>query len=278
MAVITPVSSKQSYTDWLPSANFKFEFTENLTARASVYKSVVRPRVEEIAYRVAIEDNEAELGNPDLDPFRAWNYDMSIAYYPTELSVMSAGVFYKTISDFIFVQEVEDYVFEGRQLDSAIIALNGKSATVTGLELNYQQHFGFLGAPWDAILVAFNYTLVDSEANTGERKIALPKQSNHIGSFMIGYDKYGLDIRLALKYRSNYIDELVEENYDRYTDDHLQLDLTAKYRFNDNWQVYTEFNNLGDRPEYYYAGKRTRAYQYDDYGKSMAIGLQYNFQ
>lgn len=278
MVVVTPVQASKNYTDWLPSATLRFDFSENLIGRASVYRSVVRPRVEEVAYRVSIEDGEAELGNPDLDPFLSWNYDASIAWYPTDLSVLSAGVFYKDIDDFIFIQEIEGFNFQGRELDEAVIALNGESAQVRGLELNYQQHFGFLGAPWDAFLVAINYTIVDSDADTGEREVTLPKQAENIGSLMIGYDKHGLDLRLAMKYRDKYIDELVEEGYDRYTDDHLQWDFTAKYRFNENWQIYAEIVNIGDEPEYYYAGNTSRVYQYDEIGTGYALGVQFNFQ
>lgn len=278
IAVITPIQAKKDYTDWLPSANLKFDFSETLVGRASIYKSVVRPRVEEVAYRVSIEDGEAELGNPELDPFVSWNYDASISWYPTELSVLSAGVFYKDIDDFIFIQEIEGFEFQGRELDEAVIALNGDSAEVTGFEFNYQQHFGFLGEPWDGFLIGLNYTIVDTEANTGERKISLPKQAENIGSFMLGYEKHGFDLRLALKYRDKYIDELVEEGYDRYTDAHLQFDITAKYRFNDNWQIYAELVNLNGEPEYYYAGHKSRAYQYDEVGSAYALGLQWNFQ
>jgi outer membrane receptor protein involved in Fe transport len=95
---------------------------------------------------------------------------------------------------------------------------------------------------------------------------------------MIGYDKHGFDLRLAMKYRDRYIDELVEEGYDRYTDDHLQWDFTAKYRINENWQIYAEIANINDEPEYYYAGNRSRVYQYDEFGTSYALGVQFNFQ
>ena len=278
MVVITPIRRKNDYTDWLPSANLRFEFNEDLIGRASVFRSVVRPRIEETAFRVAIEDDEAEIGNPDLDPFRSWNFDASIAYYPTDLSVMSAGVFYKKIKDFIFVQTLDDFEFEGREFDEAVIALNGDTAKVKGLELNYQQHFGFLGAPWDGFLAAINYTYVDSDADTGDRTITLPKQSRNIASFMLGYDKHGFNIRLAMKYRSRYIDELIEEGYDRYTDSRTTWDLTARYAFNDNWQVYGEVINLGDEPEYYYSGSKSRLLQYDEFGTSFSLGVQYNFQ
>ncbi len=278
IVVVTPIAATNSYTDVLPSVNLRFEFNEDLIGRASVFRSVVRPRVEEVAFRIEIEDGEGALGNPDLDPFRAWNLDASLAYYPTELSVISAGVFYKRIEDFIFVQVIDDFDFLGTTLDEVEIALNGEDATVFGVELNYQQHFGFLSPPFDGFLIGINYTYVDSEADTGSREVALPKQSANIANVVLGYDKHGFDIRVAMKYRDRYIDELDEPGLDRYTDDHLQWDVTAKYRFSDSWQVYAEIMNIGDEPEYYYAGNVNRALQYDEFGTTSAIGIQYNFQ
>ncbi|MDA1062753.1 MAG: TonB-dependent receptor [Proteobacteria bacterium] len=99
-----------------------------------------------------------------------------------------------------------------------------------------------------------------------------------IANVMLGYEKGNFDLRLAMNYRDRYIDELVDPDYDRYTDEHSQWDLTAKYRFSDSWLVYAEITNLGDEPEHYYAGNRNRLFQYDEYGTSSAIGFQYNFQ
>ena len=93
--------------------------------------------------------------------------------------------------------------------------------------------------------MGLNYTYVDSEGNTGDRDINLPKQAGNIGSFTLGYDKHGLDVRLAMKYRDSYVDELVEPGLDRYTADNLRWDLTAKYGISDNWQIYAEIANLG---------------------------------
>ncbi len=275
---VTPVSQSNSYTDILPSAHVKYDFNDKLIGRAAAFKSVVRPRIEDVAFSVAVEDNEAELGNPDLDPFRAWNLDASLAYYPTDLSVISAGVFYKNIEDFVFVQTIDDFEFQGRTFDEARIAQNGDSAEVLGFEFNYQQHFGFLGEPFDAFILGLNYTYVDSSANTGTRDIVLPKQSANIAGFTLGYDKHGFDIRLAMKYRDEFLDELVEEGLDRITASRLQWDLTAKYRVSDQWQVYTEIINLGDEPEHHFAGSRSRLLQYDEFGTTVAVGFQFTFQ
>lgn len=272
---IEAIEASRDYTDVLPSLNLRYDITDTVVARAAVSRSIVRPLFEDVASRIAVEDGEAEIGNPELDPYSAWNYDLSLEYYPTDLSVLSAGVFYKDIDDFIFQQTFDDYEFGGQVFDEATIAQNGDSAEVLGLELNYQQHFGFLPSPFDGLLLSVNYTYVDSDAQVDDRDISFPKQSDNIAGFVVGYEKYGLDMRLAIKYRDKYLDELVEEGLDRITDSHAQWDFTAKYSFSDNWMAYAEFSNINGEPEYYYAGNSRRLLQYDEYGMTSVIGVQY---
>lgn len=273
--LVEAISSGNDYTDVLPSLNIRYDVTDEVVARAAVSSSVVRPLFESVASRISVEDNEAEIGNPDLEPYNSWNYDVSLEYYPSELSVLSAGMFYKELEDFIFIQTFNDFTFAGQTFDEATIAQNGEDANVLGLELNYQQHFGFLPSPFDGLLVSLNYTYVDSDAEVDGRSIPMPKQSDNIAGFVLGYEKYGLDLRLAMKYRDRYLDEVVEPGLDRYTDSHAQWDFTAKYSISDNWLVYAEVSNLNDEPEYYYAGDRSRQYQYDEYGTTTVLGVQY---
>ena len=272
---VTGVQNDNSYTDVLPSINLRYDLTDDIVGRAAVSRSVVRPGFEEVASRIAVEDNEASIGNPDLDPYSAWNYDLSLEYYPSEISVISAGLFYKSIEDYIFTQVIEDFEFGGQTFDEAEIALNGDDAEVLGLEFNYQQQFGFLPSPFDGLLVSLNYTWVDSEGTFDGRDLPLPQQSDNIAGFLLGYEKYGLDLRLAMSYRDSYLDEVVEEGLDRYTDSHTQWDLTARYHVNDNWMVYAEFINLNDEPAFNYAGSKRRTLQYDEFGRTTVIGLQY---
>lgn len=275
LVVIERISASRNYTDVLPSLNLRYDVTDEIVARAAVSRSIVRPLFEDVASRISVEDGEAEIGNPDLEPYNSWNYDASLEFYPSELSVLSAGVFYKDIEDFIFLQTFDDFSFGGQTFDEATIAENGDSANVMGVELNYQQHFGFLPSPFDGLLVSVNYTYVDSDAEVNGRDISFPKQSDNIAGFVIGYEKYGLDLRLAMSYRDSYLDELVDEGLDRITDERTQWDFTAKYSVTDNWLVYAEISNLNDEPEYYYAGSSSRVLQYDEYGTTTVIGVQY---
>jgi TonB-dependent receptor len=275
LLLVNGINASKSYTDVLPSMNVRYDATENVVARAAVSRSIVRPLFEQVASRIAVEDNEAEIGNPDLEPFSSWNYDLSLEYYPTEISVVSAGVFYKQVDDFIFTQVLDDFDFGGRTYDEAVIALNGDEATVAGLELNYQQQFGFLASPFDGLLLSANYTYIDSDAKVDGRDIPLPATSDNLAGLVLGYDKYGIDLRLAMKYRDRYLDELVAENLDRYTDAHTQWDFSGKYHVTGNWMVFAEVVNITDEPALYYAGNRNRPLQYDEFGRSYVLGVQY---
>ena len=68
-------------------------------------------------------------------------------------------------------------------------------------------------------------------------------------------------------------------NYDniRFTDDHSQIDFTAKYYLNDNLTLKLDLININDEPECYYWGNTSRLSQYDEYGRSATIGFTYKY-
>ena len=134
---------------------------------------------------------------------------------------------------------------------------------------------------------ALNYTHVDGDMNLpadaenadGEmRSVPYFKQADSTGNAVLGFDNGPWDIRLAANYRSSYLDELGEADLeDRYTDDYVSVDLTGKYKINDNLTLKVEALNLSDSPEFYYFGNQRRLSQYDEYGTTYKFGLRYSY-
>ena len=165
---VTSNGFKRSYDDWLPSLNIRFEPQRSLVFRAAGYRSIVRPNLQDLAPRFAVEQNddnerEGEFGNPNLQPYEAWNFDASAEYYFSSNGALTANVFYKDIKNFI----VDSYDDNGGTLfgidyDEAVIPINGPSAEVFGVELGFAQAFTFLPDPLDGVLVNFNYTYTDA--------------------------------------------------------------------------------------------------------------------
>lgn len=282
---VTPTSFKRHYTDWLPSLNLRFEAQKELVFRAAVSRSVVRPNIGDIAPRFLVEandegDREGEFGNPDLEPYRAWNFDLSAEWYFANNAVLQGGFFYKRVKNFIVRQEFEDITFNGVFASEAIIPVNGETAEVKGFEISYQQSLTFLPAPFDGLLLGANYTYTDAKGEVDGRIISLPSSAKNTFNAMIGYEKGPFSIRVAGTYRDIYLDELGgDAEEDRYVRDHFQLDVSVKYRVTPNIQLFAEFVNLNDAPyvAFQRGPGRDRLLQYERYSWTGKFGAKATF-
>ncbi|GAO76835.1 MULTISPECIES: TonB-dependent receptor [unclassified Sphingopyxis] len=286
---VTPNRSTRSYTDWLPSLTLRFEPAQNLVLRLAGYKNLVRPKLSNLAPRVLVnEDLDAEFGNPNLKPYRAWNIDASAEYYFGNNSAITAGVFWKSIDDFIV--EVTDNTpgeILGIDYERATTFTNGETAKVKGIELSFAQRFTFLPSPLDGLLLNANYTFTDAKGTvfagddlTDPRRINLPASSKHTFNVVLGYEKGPISLRAAGTYRDKYLDELGGgADEDRYIDQHFQLDLSAKFRVTNNVRLFAEWVNVTDAPYFAYQNFEgaKRILQYEKYSWTAKFGVSANF-
>jgi len=291
------------YTHVLPSLNLKHEFNDKLIGRAAYYAAVVRPGFGEMAPFALLNDDrdEVELGNPNLDPLEADNFDISIEYYPTELSVLSFGVFYKDIENAIYGVEFDvadvpnsvDLSFlpttlldgddTNDEIADVITFINVPDSTILGAEFNYVQSLADLSPALDGFLLSANLTISDSESTLPNgREVPFLNQADTVWNLALGYDRGPWDLRISANFRGNSLDELFDtdpgdEVFDRTIDDRTLIEASAKYSINDNLQLYLEGKNLTDEPEYYYFGDEQRLMQYDEFGSSWIFGARYTF-
>ncbi|MEM8988026.1 MAG: TonB-dependent receptor [Pseudomonadota bacterium] len=289
-AIVNTISN--DYTNVLPSVNVKYSIMDNLIGRFAYYGAVVRPAFGELAPTAALNDDqdEATLGNPDLEPYEADNFDLSIEYYPTNLSVISVGVFYKQIDNAIYeasfdLADVPASVnlssltpTQLSTVEEVTTFINVDSTDLYGIEFNYVQQLDFLPVLPDGFLISGNLTLTDSEATLPDgRDVPFLKQSDTIWNIALGYDQGPWDLRISANYRGDYLDVVEEADLDRYTDDRLLVEASAKFDVNDTLQLYIEGKNLTDEDEYYYFGDESRLSQYDEFGRSFILGARLTF-
>jgi TonB-dependent receptor len=274
------VSYNNDYSFLAPSLNLKYSLADDQLLRIGLFRSLVRPgfSASRAGAFVNTEDNEIAGGNPNLDPTTAWNFDVSFEYYLSEESFFGAGIFYKRIDDSIVEVVANDSLFRGNIYTIAETFANTDASTIKGFEASYQTAFD------NGFLFVLNYTYTDGEtdlpqnAANGARTIPFFKQAKNSANLSVGYDRGPWDIRLATNFRSNYLDAVGGAALDdRYTDNHMQIDITARYEWSENVMISAEAINLNDRPEYYYFGNRTRLSQYDEYGTTFGAGLRINF-
>lgn len=280
------------YSDVLPSLNVKYDFTDKMIGRAAYYAAVVRPAFGEMAPNALLNDDRdaIELGNPNLDAYNADNFDLGLEYYPTDLSVVSIGLFYKEIDSAIFPANFDiadvpasiDLSFIPAAtlagIDEVDTFINVGESEILGVEFNYVQNLGDLSDALDGFLFSGNLTLSDSDATLPDGRIVpFLKQSNTVGNVALAYENGPWDLRLSANFRGDYLDELEEEDFDRITDNRTLIEASVKYKFNKRFQVYLEGKNLTDEAEYYYFGDESRLSQYDEFGRSFIFGARYTY-
>ncbi len=284
--LFSPIRTNRSYTDFLPSINARYRATDQLQFRAAYFRSVVRPNFEQARPAALLERDdegevEAEAGNPDLLPYRAHSFDLAAEFYPGRSSLLSAGLFYKRIANPIFpIDQAGTPGFE--DFDAFNTFVNGDRAEIFGVEVALQQDLRFLPAPFDGLLIAANYTFVDTDADLplpggGTRSAPLPFQARHTANASIGYDKSGLQMRLSAAYRARILDEIgdpTDPEGDIFIDKHVQIDFTASYELIPGLRLFGQVSNLNDRPLYSYQGRRNVNVQYEEYGLSGSIGVR----
>lgn len=274
-----------SYTDWFPGVNARFDVTDNLVIRAAVTTSIGRPNYENLVPTIFIDGSNVTLGNPDLSPLKSTNFDASVEYYLPWQGILSAGVFYKDISDPIYTQvsTVTNTTIGGQFFASATVTKprNADSATVKGVEFNLQSQFGFLPAPFDGFGASLGAAFIDSEAKgifgrTGSAPLFL--QSDRVVSAQLFYEKYGVAGRLAYSYRSKYLDEVgANPSKDIYVDDFGQIDARLSYAFRNRLSVFVEGANLNDEPWHRYVGKPNQLVENEKYGWSARLGVEFKY-
>ena len=271
-------TKEKDYTNVLPSLHTKYNVTDNLVLYAAWTNTISRPEWDDTRYnRFTNEDDEVVVGNPDLDPYKAMNWDATLSYYmPDSLGVTSVGFFYKDIEDFIYTQSFD--IGEGLEMP-----VNGDSGQIYGIELVYQQKLTFL--PVDGFSFEGNLTLSKSEADylpgdegDPSRELDFYRHSEKVGSLALSYENYGFFLRLSGSYRSSYLDDVGDEPLtDRYIDDHFQVDLSSSYTFMDNYTLFVNVINLTNEPLKAYWDESDRLSQYEEYGYTVNAGLKFNF-
>lgn len=279
---VTPVDGESSYTDILPSALFRYELDSNTIVRLAWSNTLSRPGFFELVpYReIAVEDNELSVGNPDLDPTRSMNLDLMVEKYYGSIGLISGGVFYKDIQDFIYVLEDKNAVdaFSGRTYDSIFRPVNGASASLVGFEVAIQRQLNAL----PGVGVFANYTFTSSSTENpalSDEKIDLPGTAKHALNTSLSYNKGDLDLRASFNYNSAYLDPDALDltpGLERYYDAVTYLDVNGLYRVNNNLRVFFNANNLLNQPLRFYAGDKDRTYQAEYYGPTFNLGVKYD--
>lgn len=278
-----PVRFEKDYTDILPSANLAVDLTDDLVSRVSVAKVITRPSLADLAPRLTLNSSDriftAVGGNPNLEPFEAWQYDATLEWYFAPSSALIGGLFYKDIGTFMTTRK-STLVVDG--VDYELSArVNGGDASIKGVEIAYQQTFDMLPEPFDGLGMLANYTFTDTKATyfDGTRTIKddLENVARHSFNLTGFYEKGPVGIRLSYSWRGDVLAQVGTNGLENANDKAFgSLDGNVTWQINDNLTLVAEAMNITDEAQWQFVADDLFS-RYDYYGRTFSLGLRAKF-
>lgn len=312
----TTVTVKRSYDDWLPSFNVALFPTEDFIIRGAIAKVVTRPTLGNLTPGGTIDgfNYRVTFGNPNLEPYRATNFDLALEWYFAPQAILSVAGFVKKVESFPISQAFSGTFASTGLPKSAIPAsspafinfdseqdrqwtitgnINGAGATLKGVEIAAQVPFsaftdGFLGN----FGVLANATFIDSDASyiaQGPATTAggaLPSITRTATLFGVSkqayngtlyYDDGRFSARVMASYRGRYIDanSATGNIFEGYGPT-TNIDASIRYKITESIEVSIEGNNLTDEYRYRYTDfDADRNYENNHFGRTLLVGARF---
>jgi TonB-dependent receptor len=137
---LTPVTVNKKKTNFFPSINMAYNFTEKALIRAAYGTTINRPEFREIAPYAFYDFEMAAtiIGNDTLKDALIHNFDLRFEYYPSPNETFTIGAFYKH-----FVNPIESIIIPaGSDLNYSFA--NAEAANSLGFEIEIRKSFASL--------------------------------------------------------------------------------------------------------------------------------------
>ena len=315
-------NAKVDFSHTLPSLNLIWDIRDDLMLRLAWYEAMVRPNANQYRANSTVnvnwEDDEetipeeinATLGNPNLLPFTADAWDISLEWYNREGSGVSLAYFAKdvmngiedrllcpasisdvsTLSNFNFSGIITGGLSEvgGVCVDEADVPViiedainNDEGFTIDGWEIGVLQNFDFLPEPWSGLGVRANYTFIDTsegpDFDASGNRLPLENVSEKTQNLIVYYDADTWGIRLAYTNRSEYFLESTGTftGEDRFVGDRDRMDISASWRVTDRLRLQAEVFNVTNERRIEYQGLRSRVRDLRYTGRTYTMAVNY---
>jgi len=309
------VTVKRSYDDWLPSMNIALYPAHDVIVRGAIAKVITRPTLGNLTPGGTIDgfNYRISYGNPQLDPYRATNFDLGVEWYFAPGAVLSAAGFVKKVESFPISQAFTATFastglpkealppsspafinFDPNQLYTITANVNGAGATLKGVELAAQvpftafvdqgfiSHFGILA----------NATFIKSDADynvqgpattpggalvNAVRSATLFGVSKRAYNGTLYYDDGAFSARISASYRSRYIDANSGTGnvFEGYGAT-WNMDASVRYKVTEWMELSVEGNNLLDTYRYRFTDfDADRNYENNHFGRTILFGARF---
>lgn len=295
------------YRDVLPSINLNFAISDADQIRFAAAKVIGRPPVYQLRGGagswidiandgVSPRYNVWSKGNPNLDPFRADQFDLSYEHYFDNGGAATAALFYKDIESLI-----ESVTYNEGDIPWSEIGIvappgtvegqyqtvrnNDQGGYIRGLELAYTQTFDQLPGVFSGLGLTASYAYTESETsvdggpNFGSALLPLPGLSENVWSATLFWDIGNFSSNMNVRYRDDYIYEGSTPGGSafQYADNYTVVDAQVSYAFDNGFDIYMQINNVTDEPNTTTYGSAYAVGEVKQFGRQYFFGVGYKF-
>ena len=271
---IAETTGEKDYTNFLPSLNIRHNFSDSFNVTVAYSKSLARPDYFDLVpFEYVENDSERiEIGNSNLEATTSNNFDIMAEKYVGNTGILSGGLFYKSLDNWIYTFRDSDFTYNGTTYERFTQRRNGSEASVFGFELAAQTQL------LDNLNLAANYTFTDSSTDNileGRSDVPLAGAVENMYNLSLAYETNKIFARISYNYAGEQLDELGGDTWeDRYYDEQKFLDLNASYNLTDKIRLFAEAKNLTNQPLRYYQGSKEKTMQLEYYQISWNLGLK----
>ncbi len=297
---VIPSEGSIDYSHVLPNLQAVYRFTDRLVARAAFTKTIGRPNYGDILPSASFRFDpigasaldpgfpyrgSLEIGNPNLRPFEATNFDLSTEYYMKGDGVLAVALYHKRINGkHIEINEIrENVMHSGIALETLEVETSvngGEDDSFTGLEFSLYQPFSFLPSPFNGFGVDLNMTFNRSKLTLEDRpgeSLSLTDIPERFYNVTLFYERGKVSSRLAWSYTgqiaTSYGGDPAE---DRFIRARGQYDAQFRYRINDNYSIVSSISNITREPvQFIYTSTRMSQSELRD--RTYRLGISFNY-
>ncbi len=258
-------TSSSEYDDFYPSLNASYSLSESFVVRAAYAHTIGRPNVNFIIPGTTITEPDVvsptiTVNNPNLQPWTADNYDLSVETYNLKGGSGSIGLFQKNVKNFFgsvrtpvtpeLLQQqglpddgsLNGYEFATRE--------NAGDAKITGIEFSYRQSLTFLPGMWKSLQVHFNATRLRSEGSrTADFSGFVPKKF----TFGVNFIRPRYFVKFNYTNQAEFATGVVaasateRANTSNYQSKYERMGLDAEYSLSKRYGLFLSATDLGRR-------------------------------
>jgi TonB-dependent receptor len=308
--LINPFRQGSSYFNALPSVQVQYQLEKNTNLRANYSIGISRPNVGDLVPTKIVDPNASpksvSLGNPNLKPTKANNFDLLVEHFFQPLGILQAGFFYKELSDPIYPTVTLLLPPDPNAGFKQSQSVNGPNAHIAGFEAAWEQRFSFLPGLASGLGVSANYSYSSSQvtfpANFSPASLGgpgrvdhptLPRDAPNTWNLGFTYDKARFSMRFAVSHNDanlfafNYAHTDVPTDRDPilglkgptgdvYLYAHTQFDLQGSYRLYKGLSFFAYGLNLSNEVFGFYQGSPIYPIQREYYHPTVAFGMRWS--